>query len=69
MTRLSRPIALAYEIVKRREKLLMWVAWHLPRELVKWCFIRVAAHATTGRHRDTTMPELLVVDALKRWDP
>lgn len=50
------------------ERLTRWIAWHLPRNIVKWCYVRVAAHATTGPHSHTVLPELTVPDALKRWD-
>lgn len=50
------------------ERLWMWVAWHLPRKLVKWCYIRVGAHATTGEHSSMVVPELTMMDALKRWN-
>ena len=45
-----------------------WLAWRLPRTLVKWAYIRVAAHATTGKHENTVVPELSMMDALRRWD-
>lgn len=51
-----------------REKIWIWIAWRLPRELVKWCSYRMGAHATTGVHGDTIVPELPLMDALKRWD-
>jgi hypothetical protein len=51
-----------------RERMLMAVAWRLPRSLVSWCAIRVAAHATTGRYGDTVVPELGAMEALRRWD-
>lgn len=57
-----------YEIGKHREALLRSVAWHLPRELVMWCYMRVAAHATTGKFGNTIVPELGMMDAVKRWD-
>lgn len=57
-----------YLLTKRREKVTMWVAWHLPRSLVMWCYYRVAAHATTGQYGDTVVPELSMMDAIKRWD-
>ena len=55
-----------YRIVK--EGLTMWVAWHLPRYLVMWCYIRVVAHASTGQFDDTNFHNLSIVTALKRWD-
>jgi hypothetical protein len=57
-----------YLLAKRREKAVMWVAWHLPRTLVMWCYMRVATHATTGRYGGTVVPELTMMDAIKRWD-
>jgi hypothetical protein len=57
-----------YEIRKRREAFVRWIAWHLPHELVMWCYFRVAAHATTGEYSKTVAPELSMMDAIKRWD-
>ncbi len=57
-----------YEWRKLKERVLMWIAWHLPRSLVKWCYVRVGAHATTGKHGHTVVPDLSMMDALKRWD-
>ena len=51
-----------------KEKLGLWLAWHLPRYLVMWCYVRVVAHATTGSFSSTIVPELSAMDALKRWD-
>lgn len=45
-----------------------WLAWRLPRPVVKWAFVRVAAAATTGVYERTVVPELSMMDALKRWD-
>ncbi len=50
------------------EKFWLWLAWKLPRPLVKWCAYRVGAHATTGQYGSTIVPELYMMDALKRWD-
>lgn len=52
----------------KKEKIAMALAWHLPRWLVKWAYVRVGAHATTGQYENTVVPELSMVDALKRWD-
>lgn len=51
-----------------REKLLIFIAWHLPRSLVAWCAIRLGAHATQGQYSSQVVPELTFMDALKRWD-
>jgi hypothetical protein len=49
------------------EKFWMWLAWHLPKELVKWSGVRLVAHATQGEYSDTVVPELTAMDALERW--
>jgi hypothetical protein len=49
------------------ERIVTWIAWHLPHGIVKWCYVRVVAHATTGQYSDTILPDLTVTDALKRW--
>ena len=50
------------------EKLQMWIAWKMPRWLVKWCAVRLMAH---GSAADETchieVPDLTCVDALRRW--
>ena len=51
-----------------KEKLCRWIAWKLPRELVMWCAIRVAAHATSGPWSNTIVPELTAMEAVKRWE-
>ncbi len=51
-----------------KDKLMMKIAWMLPRRLVKWAAIRLIADATQGKWSDTNVPELTAMDALKRWD-
>lgn len=51
-----------------KEKFWMWIAWRLPKELVKWASVRLLAHATQGKWSDQVVPELLATDALKRWE-
>ena len=53
---------------RRRERLAMWIAWHLPRWLAYWCFVRVAAHATTGEWSGTVPGSLDIMEAMRRWD-
>lgn len=57
-----------WHIVRRKENIIRWVAWHLPKTLVMWCYMRVAAHATTGQYSNTNVAELGMMDAIKRWD-
>lgn len=49
------------------EKIWIWIAWKLPKDLVKWASIRLIASATTGKYGNTVVPELTAMDALKRW--
>ena len=58
---------LRLRIARQAERLLIWLVWHLPREAVKWAFVRVAAHATTGEYGMTSPDELSVMEALRRW--
>lgn len=55
-------------ISRPSEKLLLWFVWKLPRKLVMWCYCRVGAHATTGKFGNTLVPEITMMEALKRWD-
>jgi hypothetical protein len=51
-----------------KENIIIWLAWHLPRRLIYWCAIRVAAEGSV-EHPQTAMPELTAMDALHSWDP
>lgn len=53
---------------KLPERMLMFVVWRLPRVVVKWAYIRVGAHATTGKYEKTVVPELSMMEALQRWE-
>lgn len=50
------------------DNLQLWVARRMPRWLVKWCTIRLGAHATQGRWSNQEVPALKFMDALERWD-
>jgi hypothetical protein len=39
----------------------------MPRELVYWCAVRLAVHATTGEWSGQEVPSLKLMDALDRW--
>lgn len=56
-----------YRIRHWDEHLLMWVAWRLPPELIKWCYVRVIATATTEKFADKTPHEVSIMDALAWW--
>ena len=49
------------------EKIWIWLAWKLPRSLVYWAAIRLGAHATQNQWENESPPDLLMMDALKRW--
>ena len=49
------------------ENFWMWVAWRLPSNLIKWCAIRLIAHATQEEWSNQEVPSLTAMDALKRW--
>ena len=51
------------------EKICIFMAWHLlPNQLVYWCAIRVAAHATTNEYSSQNVTELTALESLKRWE-
>ena len=50
------------------ERIYIWFAWKLPRKLVYWCSIRLLSAATVPPYGDQVVPELLAMDALRRWD-
>ena len=56
-----------YQVSKRKEKIVMWVAWHLPRTLAMWAYYRVLAHATTGKYGKTLVTDLTAMDAIDRF--
>lgn len=58
---------LAYEREKWTERLLMWIAWHLPRTLVGYCYVRVAAEASCGKFHDREMGTITAVEAYLAW--
>lgn len=57
-----------YLIGRQREAFIRWIVWRLPRKIIMWSYIRVGAHATTGKYGSTVVPELGMMEALERWD-
>lgn len=57
-----------YWAIGLRNAFWLRLAWWMPRELVYWCMVRAGAYATTGKYSDQVVPELLFMDALKRWE-
>lgn len=50
------------------ERLCIWVAWRIPSPIAYWCAIRVGCNATQGEYSNQVVPDLLFMDALKRWE-
>lgn len=48
---------------RKPEQLRMWIAWHLPKAIAKWAFIRVAVHDINEYPGDQTVSQ-----AMARWD-
>ena len=59
---------LKYWWLVKKDRLQMWLAWTLPKWLVKLATVRLIVHATTGEYESTVVPELTAIDALKRWE-
>lgn len=51
-----------------KERLVMWIAWSLPRDVVKWATIRTFAHATTGKWGGDHVDQLRYKDIHDRWE-
>ena len=50
------------------EKMWQWLAYRLPRDLIRWCLVRGIANATSGRYSDQVVPDLKAMDMLARWE-
>lgn len=50
------------------ERVQMWIAWKMPKWLVYWCSVRLLSYATVGKYSSQIVPDLTVMDALKRWN-
>jgi len=50
------------------EKFWMRLAWAMPRKLAYWAAVRVLSYATVGKFSSQVVPDLLAIDALKRWE-
>jgi hypothetical protein len=55
-------------IKKAIEKFWIELVWMMPHELLRWCFVRVVTHATTGKFGSTELPGITAATALARWD-
>ena len=63
-------MTIAYHVSSKarrwREDLERFAAWHMPKNIVLWCFVRIVAHATTGRWNESPA-KLTVMEAMERW--
>jgi hypothetical protein len=48
------------------DKFVMWIAWKLPKDLVKWASIRLMSNATFV-HSSKTPEQISIMEALKSW--
>jgi hypothetical protein len=44
------------------------LAYRLPPKIVYFAAIRLGAHATVGEYESQIVPDLLFMDAVRRWD-
>ncbi len=57
-----------YRLIRTTEKLKLAIVWRLPNWVVYWCTIRSGAYATTGEHSSQVVPDLTLINTLKRWE-
>ena len=50
-----------------KEKVYLWIAWHMPRELVKWAFVRVFAVVSTEELSKREVATITCQEALGLW--
>ena len=50
-----------------KDKIAIWIAWKMPKRIVHWCAIRVAAYATQGKYTTQIVPDLTAMDATDRF--
>ena len=50
------------------DNLARWIAWRLPRNVVKWATFRLFVNATQGKYSPNgEIPEITVMEALRMW--
>jgi len=59
---------LSYSFRRWCEHLLIAFVWKLPKKLVYWCAIRVAAEATAGKYGNEMPDTVSIITALTRWE-
>tara|TARA_R110000782_G_scaffold70244_1_gene141131 strand:+ start:202 stop:411 length:210 start_codon:yes stop_codon:yes gene_type:complete len=56
-----------YRIKRNQEKVVIWIAWHLPKSVAMWACYRVLAYSTTGKYETTIAPEITAMEAIDRY--
>jgi hypothetical protein len=51
-----------------KDRIAMWIAWRLPRRVVKWAYMRVCAHATTREWENYTPGGTSIHEGAMRWE-
>lgn len=51
----------------RETNFWFWLVRRLPKRLIYFCFMQVMAHSTTGKYKETIVPELTGMDAINRY--
>lgn len=52
---------------KKQERFYIWFAYHLPKKLVRWCFVRVGTYASFVDN-DKVIGEITIMRALDIWE-
>lgn len=53
--------------MRMRERILIKITWHLPRDMILWAAMRLFAHAW-GYKGDETPDEINIIEAARRWE-
>lgn len=56
-----------YQVRRRGEKMLIWLAHRLPKQLKMRVYFDILAHSTTGKYGKTIVPEITAMDAIDRY--
>ena len=49
-------------------RLQVWIAWHLPKGVVRWCFFRMTAHASQGQYGNEDVVNMTWNTIADRWE-
>ena len=72
---MNQPVLMNLNLKNRRRDMKLWkinmyywiVRNLIPKRLIYFCYMHVAAHATTGKYGDTEVPALSMMDAINRY--